>query len=366
MPSALYQQINRASAAPSIEVWQDIYPQVVAQLEACRARYPDLVPCEEVVRLAAYIADEARRPQQEVLTRFQAALELSERMKGGDHPETLYILRSIGWLHNNAAQLDQAERIMREVLARSEGLAAESYGSALTDLATVLMSRAKFSEARTLLQRALDLYRGQSIAPEEGILTIRQNLALIDLRTGQFAAAEPVFAEVCPRIAALADSQSIAPAFCLMNHGATLIGLERYRDAKDPLVRAYGILSNVVGPDTGQAVTAATFAAKAASLDGDVAFAERAFDVAIAALAAGGKSLTAETAAQVRSEYAAHLLRHGRDLPTARNQLRQAEIEMGTTLNAIGEFSAQAKRTLEFARPLYLTRVAVSWELAQR
>ncbi|MXP11088.1 hypothetical protein GRI68_12945 [Altererythrobacter halimionae] len=71
-------------------------------------------------------------------------------------------------------------------------------------------------------------------------------------------------------------------------------------------------------------MTAATFAAKAASLDGDVAFAERAFGVAIKALASGGKSL-----------------------------------------NAIGEFSAPAKRTLEFARPLYVTRVAVSWELAR-
>ncbi|MXP11089.1 tetratricopeptide repeat protein [Altererythrobacter halimionae] len=119
---------------------------------------------EEVVRLAAYIADETRRPQQELLSRFHAALDLRERMKGVDHPETLYILRSIGWLHNNAAQLDEAERIMREVLVRSEGSAPQIYGSALTDLATVLMSRAKFTEARTLLRRALDLSLARSHA----------------------------------------------------------------------------------------------------------------------------------------------------------------------------------------------------------
>lgn len=174
---------------------------------------------------------------------FEESLALLNRVVGAQHPDTIRVLGSYGRFLERQGRFDEADKVLREALARQiEVRGAEDYevaydrvnlallleetgayagaidelrtarrifeatlpadhqylASALTGLGRVLATTGRGAEATPLLERALAIWKAQLPATHPQILVTRAALARAQAGTAQAADALVVLKEVEP------------------------------------------------------------------------------------------------------------------------------------------------------------------------
>jgi tetratricopeptide (TPR) repeat protein len=159
---------------------------------------------QETVSLRAIILNNRATLSQELgdfdsaAAKFREALPLSMSVYGEEHPTTLTHLSNYGMLLSDTGNYDEAEPLLTRVASVRERVGhPRDHATSLNILGLLYLRMGRLSEAKTFLQRAVELNRaaGTDVSPFQ--LTVPQNnLALVFLQTGEFEAARRLLEDV--------------------------------------------------------------------------------------------------------------------------------------------------------------------------
>jgi tetratricopeptide (TPR) repeat protein len=127
---------------------------------------------------------------------FEQALAAQIRATGERHPRVAEILNELGSLHYLQGQRDQAGVYFRRTLDIDRSVLGEQHPSvAITrnNLARVLLERRRFADARVLLEQSVAARAPEVLDTDAQMAFLFSNLALVNLGTGDYAAAERLF-----------------------------------------------------------------------------------------------------------------------------------------------------------------------------
>jgi hypothetical protein len=103
---------------------------------------------------------EGKDAQAEAL--YNQVLEIRRRVEGPEHPNTLYTLRYVAYMHQRRGNYALAERYATQVLAGRRRVLGPEHGrklEAMDDLALAYQSQGKFDKAELRAREALQEYR---------------------------------------------------------------------------------------------------------------------------------------------------------------------------------------------------------------
>lgn len=127
---------------------------------------------------------------------LEQALEIRERLHGGEGPEVAESLEALGRLHTQQAHYDQAGPLLERSLAvREESLGPDhpQVADSLDALADLAFAQGDYRRAQSLWGRALAL-REESLNPHHPrVADLLNHLAITRLRSGEDAAAQELF-----------------------------------------------------------------------------------------------------------------------------------------------------------------------------
>ena len=130
-------------------------------------------------------------------TEFKTALNARIAVSGELHPQALEIMDALGSLEYMRGHLTAADGYYRRTLNAERHVLGEhdpEIGSTLNNLGRVLLEQRKFSEARPMLEEALDLHLSQRVETDPNAsVFIFANLALADAGLGDISDAESLF-----------------------------------------------------------------------------------------------------------------------------------------------------------------------------
>jgi tetratricopeptide (TPR) repeat protein/CHAT domain-containing protein len=181
---------------------------------------------------------------------YQRALEIAEKARGPEHPDTASALHNLGMAFEGQGRYARAELIFKRALAISEKVAApDQTATALQDLANLFSRQGRYAEAEPLYQRALGI-REKALGPEHtNVADILHNLAGAYRNQARFAEAEPLFkrALAIQEKALGPDHQASAASLVSL---ATLYAMqERGAEAEALFKRALAVLEKALGPE---------------------------------------------------------------------------------------------------------------------
>src|SRR5262249_17952665 len=130
--------------------------------------------------------------------KFREALQLAMSVYGEEHPTTLTHLSNYGMLLSDTGNYDEAEPLLTRVASVRERVGhPRDHATSLNILGLLYLRMGRLSEAKTFLQRAVELNRAADTDVSPFQLTVPQNnLALAFLQTGEFEAARRLLEDV--------------------------------------------------------------------------------------------------------------------------------------------------------------------------
>jgi len=196
---------------------------------------------------------QAERTQQDAAeASYLEALEIRRsRLPEGDDA-ILLTLNNLGLLYREMGRLDEAIAMLQETVEGRRAL----YGDrphlvlavSLNNLAGALEEGGRYSEAEPLYRESLEI-RSTLLEPDHpSVLTLRNNLAGLAIRTGHPERAATEFARIIAHMRDTAPSP-MRLALTLGNHGTALLQAGRFEDALPPLEECESIVVREMGPE---------------------------------------------------------------------------------------------------------------------
>jgi tetratricopeptide (TPR) repeat protein/tRNA A-37 threonylcarbamoyl transferase component Bud32 len=129
---------------------------------------------------------------------LERAVEVSRRVLGEEHPDTLRSVNTLALLYQQQGQLADAEPLFAQALAVRRRVLGEEHPDTLdstNNLAVLYKAQGQFAKAEPLLVETLAVSRRVLGEEHPDTLTSMNNLALLYQAQGQFAKAEPLFTQ---------------------------------------------------------------------------------------------------------------------------------------------------------------------------
>lgn len=261
-----------AKIGPSFKGQPDVemdLRQVIGQTYLRLGRYGE---AEDLLASACRIAEATYGPEHHYLSSPLTALAVLKHERGA-HAEAesfyrralaiqratgardtdadvLSILNNLALVLQDQGKLDEAEPIMRQVLAADrETLGEEDVNVALdhNNLGTLLLDKGDVAAAEPVLRRAVDLFEK---AGHPWRSFAKGGLARLLGRKGDRAAADALFVEALP--AALADfgGDNLDVAKLRWKYGNHLLDLARYAEAEPQLREAFRVFDGSLGAES--------------------------------------------------------------------------------------------------------------------
>ncbi|KAK3341084.1 hypothetical protein B0T25DRAFT_329824 [Lasiosphaeria hispida] len=130
---------------------------------------------------------------QEAEQMHQQALQLSEKVSGQEHPDTLTSMNNLALVLRGQGKYQEAEQMHRRALQLREKVLGQEHPDTLTsmnNLALVLQSQGKYQEAEQMHRQALQLREKVSGQEHPDTLASMNNLALVLQSQGKYQEAE--------------------------------------------------------------------------------------------------------------------------------------------------------------------------------
>lgn len=184
---------------------------------------------------------------------YQEAIQLLERVVGGAHPDTINAMNNFGDFLMERGELDEAQRIFEEVLARDRRLRPDHayVGHDLGSLGSIALRKKDYTTAELRFREALDIYR-KTLPPGHGYAAAtlsRLGLALLELKRPREA--EAAVSEALEIWEKAYGRTSTHYAFAAAVRGRALALQGRMKDAELALTENYPILARSnYAPDT--------------------------------------------------------------------------------------------------------------------
>lgn len=124
---------------------------------------------------------------------FLRALAIYEARIGPDHGATISALSNLGTMSLRTGDLDDAERIYREILERSQrklGTNNQTIANSYQNLATALTRQGRYEESIPLHKKAVEIYDAVLLGDHYIASFPRMSLAYAQIQLGEFPAAE--------------------------------------------------------------------------------------------------------------------------------------------------------------------------------
>jgi len=141
-----------------------------------------------------YLYDRAQYVEAEPL--FRRALEIRERVRGPDHPDTARSLNNLATLYDSQGKLTEAEPLYRRALEIRERVLGPDHpdtATSLNNLAGLYYSQGKLTEAEPLLRRALEICERVQGPDHPNTALSLHNLAVLYQAQGKLTEAEPLY-----------------------------------------------------------------------------------------------------------------------------------------------------------------------------
>lgn len=230
-----------------------------------------LVPSQ----LGQFLSDNGLYPASEPLVR--RGLEVSERVLGPDHPDTLQCSNNLAALLHRKGDYGDAEPLYRKVLAASERIRGPEHPDtlkSLNNLAALLHQKGDDTSAEPLYRRALEI-RERVLGPDHPhTLVSLDNLAGCLESRGDLARAEPLMRR------ALASSERVLgpdhpdTLTSLSNLASLLLAKGEVEGAEALFRRALAGSERILGPDHPKTLADVSNLAELLASKGDAAGAE--------------------------------------------------------------------------------------------
>ena len=191
---------------------QQNYEQAIVELERALAIKESALGTEHpqlAVTLAnlGMIRTDAGQLQAARIDLMRARDLVAEHL-GPEHPYIAVISNGLGTVARRQGRVDEAEAAYQATIALESAMAQPAYGEALTRLGVMALDDGRASDARVLLERALEVHRGIEGADPVFEAETLLHLAEARARTGARASAR----EAAQRAAALFESRDLESA----------------------------------------------------------------------------------------------------------------------------------------------------------
>ena len=185
--AVLYQSQGRYAEA------EPLYQQALQLSEKVLGKeHPDTIA--SVNNLAGLYQSQGRYAEAEPL--YQQALQLYEKVLGKEHPDTITSVNNLAFLYKSQGRYAEAEPLYQQALQLREKVLGKEHPSTITsvnNLAGLYQSQGRYAEAEPLYQQALQL--SEKVLGKEHPDTIASvnNLAGLYQSQGRYAEAEPLY-----------------------------------------------------------------------------------------------------------------------------------------------------------------------------
>ena len=193
---------------------------------------------------------QGKYPQAEAL--YAKVLESQRRARGEEHPDTLNTMNSLALLYVNQGKYAQAEPLSTRVVeARRRVMGDENPEtlSSMTNLAMLYDDRGKYGQAEPLLIKIIDVERHVLGEEHPDRLNGMNNLGMVYVNQGKFAQAEPLFTKVLEvRRRVLGDEHP--NTLTSMNNLALLyVKQNKYEKAEPFFTSVFAVQRRLLGED---------------------------------------------------------------------------------------------------------------------
>ncbi len=178
------------------------------------------------------------------------ALEIRERELGADHPDVLESVNQLGVVYRRQQRLDQAESLLRRVLAARAAQEDDPVGLALAlnNLGNLLWSQKRFDEAEAAHRRALEIRQRELGPDDQDVAETLNNLGALYQTQAKNREAEPVLRRAAEIYAETLGTDHPRYAATLFNLSLVEDKLGSWRDAEDHCRTAADVWEAAYGP----------------------------------------------------------------------------------------------------------------------
>jgi CHAT domain-containing protein/tetratricopeptide (TPR) repeat protein len=180
------------------------------------------------------------------------ALEITEKARGPEHPETAASLNNLALLYEETGAYAQAEPLYRRALAINEKALGRNHpatAEVLNNLAELYRATGAYAQAEPLYQQALAIREKALGHNHPDTARSFNTLATLYLETGAYAQAEPLYQQALAiREKALGPEHPLTAA-SLNNLAALYRTMGSYAQAEPLFRRAVAIAEKVLGPE---------------------------------------------------------------------------------------------------------------------
>ncbi|HEY8551198.1 MAG TPA: tetratricopeptide repeat protein [Vicinamibacterales bacterium] len=150
---------NLAAALSAAGTYDEAAHELTRAIDGFRAVYGEQHPSIATALNNLGHLEFRRHRDAEAVRHFRAAYDMRKALLGPDHPSTLLAQSNLAAGLSRVGELGDAERLLRDVLARSQRSSETGLPpvQTMTNLAHVLMQRRKLAEAEAAARRALAL-----------------------------------------------------------------------------------------------------------------------------------------------------------------------------------------------------------------
>ncbi len=168
-------------------------------------------------------------------TLIAEALEIRERALPADHPDVLGSVNQLGVVYRRQNRLDEAEPLLRRVLAAREAKGGDpvAVALALNNLGNLLWSQQRFDEAQAAHQHALGIRERQLGPGHEDVAETLNNLGALYQAQAMHWEAQPVLTRAAEIYAETVGTDHPRYAATLYNLSLIEKELGNWRDAED-------------------------------------------------------------------------------------------------------------------------------------
>ena len=191
---------------------------------------------ESIAAVNEYAMQLAREGKADEAVRVaQLAYQVSESLRGAEHPDTLTILSNLSTYYTGLGRYDDAETAAKEALEareRAANVEPTALAASLNNLADIYQERGRYPEAAQLFARSYEINL-HTLGPEHtDTLGNRENLALVLAKQGRFAEAAPLIERVLEVRKRLFGEDSPQTLSTMSNLASIYDDLSRYAEAE--------------------------------------------------------------------------------------------------------------------------------------
>ncbi len=208
---AIAAYIEHKGEAAGERKWENVILEDFAEFRSRGLNHPDLARAEKAIAEApesaqAKAANDAEALKQqalelnktknpEAITVAQRALALAERVLGKDHPKTLDVVRTLGWIYGNQNHVDNMVQLHKRVLDTYERVLGKDAPDTIVSVSVLALSyeqQHRFDEAEALYKRSLEWRKRMGGYESLGTLYDLERLGVLYYKQGLYEKAEPL------------------------------------------------------------------------------------------------------------------------------------------------------------------------------